>query len=261
MHQLTSSLHDLRLEERLPALMDLRAAADAQPYMHGAPFSGFDAGAAGRVLGYRDGAEGPPVAHNGDYHAFEDVFRGAEALIRDRQRRYLPLLEGHAPVIDAGCGRGELLDVLREVRLAARGVDLDAELVAYCRGKGHEDVEQGDAIAYLESLEPGSAGAICSMQVVEHMDGDALERLLRAAHRALRPGGPLIVETVNPHSAWALKAFWVDLTHEQPVFPEVLLQLCRQAGFTEAFTFAPYGEGVWERDRTQSGEYAVLARR
>jgi SAM-dependent methyltransferase len=110
-------------------------------------------------------------------------------------------------------------------------------------------------------LEPGSAGAICSMQVVEHMDADALERLLRAAHRALRPGGPLIVETVNPHSPWALKAFWVDLTHEQPVFPEVLLQLCRQAGFAEAFAFAPYGEGVWDRDRTSSGEYAVLARR
>jgi SAM-dependent methyltransferase len=249
--------HLREIARQLPALQELRAAADAEPHMEGEPFTRFAAPAAGRVLGYRGGGTETTAA----YHDFEDVFRGSEALIRERQRRYLPLLADHAPVFDLGCGRGELLDLLREAGVAARGVDLDPELVAYCQGKGHEDVQAGDGVALLEAVEPGTVGAICSMQVVEHLDAPALDRLLAAAHRALVPGGRLILETVNPHSPWALKAFWVDLTHEQPIFPEVLLQLARQAGFREAYAFIPQGEGDWDADRTRFGEYAVVATR
>jgi SAM-dependent methyltransferase len=120
-------------------------------------------------------------------------------------------------------------------------------------------VEQGDGIAYVASLGPATAGAVCAMQVVEHLDADALDRLLTESRRVLRPGGRLILETVNPHSPWALKAFWVDLTHVQPIFPEVLLQLCRQAGFAEAFAFIPTGDGDWDDDRVRYGEYAIVA--
>jgi 2-polyprenyl-3-methyl-5-hydroxy-6-metoxy-1,4-benzoquinol methylase/glycosyltransferase involved in cell wall biosynthesis len=258
------------LHGQLAPLQDLRAAAVAEPYMDGTVFERFDAQAAGRVLGFRGsagvangngGGTGNRALAEGDYHAFEDVFRGSEDLIRERQRRYLPLLRDHSPVVDAGCGRGELLDVLREEGIAARGVDLDPELVSYCRAKGHHDVQQGDAVAYLEALDEGSIGAVCSMQVVEHLPAETLDRMITAAHRALRPGGTLILETVNPHSPWAMKAFWVDLTHEQPIFPEVLLQLCRQARFSEAYAFVPTGEGDWDADRTRFGEYAVVARR
>ncbi len=244
--------------EILPAV-DLARAAAAEPYMEGKPFSRFDADDAGRVMGYSDADH--KAAGDAGYHEFEDVFRGSEDMIRERQQRYIPLLTGYGPVLDAGCGRGELLDVLAAADIAASGVDLEPELVAYCHGKGHQDVVQGDAVAHLEGLPPGSLGAVVSMQVVEHLPEADLRQMLAAAHRALRPGGRLILETVNPHSARALKAFWVDLTHQHPIFPEVLLQLCRQAGFGEGYTFAPYGEGDWDADRTQAGEYAVVATR
>ncbi len=244
--------------EVLPAV-DLARAAAAEPYMEGEPFSRFDADDAGRVMGFSDADH--KAAGDAGYHEFEDVFRGSEEMIRERQQRYVPLLNGYGPVLDAGCGRGEFLDVLAGADIAARGVDLEPELVAYCHGKGHQDVVQGDAVAHLEGLQPGSLGAVVSMQVVEHLPEADLRRMLAAAHRALRPGGRLILETVNPHSARALKAFWVDLTHQHPIFPEVLLQLCRQAGFGEGYAFAPYGEGDWDADRTQAGEYAVVATR
>jgi SAM-dependent methyltransferase len=236
----------------------VRASA-AEPYMEGTPFLRFEADDAGRVMGFH--ANGRAAAGDAGYNEFEDVFRGSEAMIRERQQRYVPLLADHAPVLDAGCGRGELLDVLAEAEITARGVDLEPELVAYCHAKGHADVAQGDAVAHLEGLEAGSLGAVVSMQVAEHLPEADLRRLLTAAHRALRPGGRLILETVNPHSARALKAFWVDLTHQHPIFPEVLLQLCRQAGFGEGYAFAPYGEGDWDVDRTRAGEYAVVATR
>ena len=257
--QQQQSRHVSAIEKEMPHLHELWGAAAAEPYMEGTPFDRFDTPDAGRVLGYRGGEDDVPA--DGDYHAFEDVFRGSEELIRQRQQRYVALLRESVPVVDVGCGRGELLDVLRDAGVDARGVDLDPELVAYCRGKGHGAVEQGDAVGYLESLDPGAIGAVCAMQVVEHLDGHDLERLLKEARRVLQADGRLILETVNPHSPWALKAFWVDLTHVQPIFPEVLLQLCRQAGFREAFAFIPTGAGDWDEDRTRFGEYAVVATR
>ena len=64
---------------------------------------------------------------------------------------------------------------------------------------------------------------------------------------------------MNPHSPPALKAFWLDLTHEQPIFPEVALDLCREAGFKSAYVFHPIGTGNFERDRFTQFAFAVVA--
>lgn len=34
-------------------------------------------------------------------------------------------------------------------------------------------------------------------------------------------------DLVNPHSIAAMKNFWVDLSHQKPIFPEVAVTLCR----------------------------------
>jgi hypothetical protein len=64
---------------------------------------------------------------------------------------------------------------------------------------------------------------------------------------------------VNPHSLEASKAFWVDLTHQTPIFPEVAVMLCRLHGFESALVSFPNGSGELERDRREQGEYAVVA--
>ena len=71
----------------------------------------------------------------------------------------------------------------------------------------------------------------------------------------------MILETVNPHAPAALKNFWIDLTHQHPVFPEVLLILCRGAGFGSAYVFHPGGTGDVDADREQVGDYALIAER
>ncbi len=50
------------------------------------------------------------------YVAFEDRFRGSTDDIRARLLDYLPLFDGATNVLDVGCGRGELLELLRERR-------------------------------------------------------------------------------------------------------------------------------------------------
>jgi 2-polyprenyl-3-methyl-5-hydroxy-6-metoxy-1,4-benzoquinol methylase len=162
-------------------------------------------------------------------------------------------------VFDAGCGRGEFLDLLNGAGIPFIGVDLDPTMVERCREKGYETVELGDAVEVLERTAPGSLGAIFSAQVVEHMPFETLQRFLELGLSRLKPGGLMIAETVNPHSARALKAFWVDPTHQHPLFPEVLLSLCETIGYASGDVIAPNGKGDWETDRLRQGEYAVVA--
>ena len=192
------------------------------------------------------------------YVAFEDVFRGPEERVRELLEPYVELLRGHAPVLDLGCGRGELLELLRDAGIEARGVDSDPGMVERCRAKGLA-VEQADAIEHLEQQAPGSLGAVTAMHVIEHLPFAALERLLEAARRALVPGGLLVAETVNPHSIQAFKTFWVDPTHRAPIFPEVAATMARIHGFVSADVIYPRGTGEDEADRTEQTEYALVA--
>jgi SAM-dependent methyltransferase len=174
----------------------------------------------------------PAAASVPDYFAFESRMRGSVDSIRDRQRLYVDVLRDAAPVLDAGCGRGELLGLLREAGVEARGIDADSDMVAYARGDGL-DVEQADLVEYLERADDGSLGAIFMGQVVEHLPAPTLVRTFQLAATKLRPGGVLVAETINPLSPIALRNYFADLTHAQPLVPETLELLARQSGFAE----------------------------
>ena len=159
--------------------------------------------------------------------------RGDTDEIRARQREYVEDFREAGPVLDLGCGRGEFVALLAEAGIAARGVDADADMVAYARGEGL-DVEQADALATLEALEDGVARRASSRaQLLEHLPPPALVRLLELAAAKLRPGGVFVAETINPLSPLALRNYFADLTHAQPLVPETLELLARQAGFAE----------------------------
>lgn len=232
----------------------------APPYMADSPFElrstpvgealGFSAGVTADEGADRDGADG-------DYVAFEQLFRGPAERVAELQRPYLTLVTDHRPVLDIGCGRGEFLALLADEGIAARGVDSDSGMVARCRALGL-DVAQGDANEHLSGLPDGSLGTIFSAQVIEHLPHEQLRRLLELSLRKLAPGGLFIAETVNPHRISSLKTFWVDLTHQHPIFPEVALAICAIAGFRSGYVFAP-GFESFERARFESPAYAVVA--
>ena len=177
----------------------------------------------------------PAAAALPDYFAFESRMRGQTVDIRERQRAYLDDFRDAAPVLDVGCGRGEFVALLGEAGIEARGIDADADMVAFARGEGL-DVEQADALAYLEARGDGELGGIFLAQVVEHLPPPALVRLLELAHAKLRPDGVLVAETINPLSPIALRNYFADLTHAQPLVPETLALLAEQAGFREVET-------------------------
>jgi SAM-dependent methyltransferase len=190
---------------------------------------------------------------------FADVFRGEPAFIADRQRIYLPFLRNCERVVDLGSGRGEFLDLLAEAGIEAEGVEHDGSLVRACRRRGLAVREQ-DALEFLEQVEPACLDGVFSAQFIEHVDPDRLGDLVVLARRALCRNGMFIAETVNPENHEALKTFHVDLTHQRPIFPQVLLHLCWEAGFDAAWIFYPLGGGFTQRRYDAVGEYAVVAR-
>jgi O-antigen chain-terminating methyltransferase len=211
-------------------------------------------------------ASQPAQAAVPDYFAFEARMRGSTADVRERQRPYVEDFRDAAPVLDVGSGRGEFLALLRDAGIESRGVDADADMVAYARGEGLE-VEQADALAYLEATEPASLGGIFMAQVVEHLPPAQLFRLLELAARALRPGGLLVAETINPLSPLALRSYFADLTHAQPLVPETLQLLAKQAGFraieTRYLNAPRHADDVDERVREilfAPLDYAIVAR-
>ena len=244
------------LRGRVDAVEDVASGSRALPYVAPGALEQYPEPGAGVVLGFRSGDE--RADERLSYAAFEDVFRGPEDRVRERQQPYVELLAEYPPVFDAGCGRGELLDMLRERDVTAMGADTDPEMVERSTAKGHQ-VVLGAAQDRLGEIAPAGLGAVFSAQVIEHMAYADLARFMQVSLRALRPGGIFVAETVNPHAVHALKTFWVDPTHRHPLFPEVTVTLCRLAGFASAYVFHPLGTGHVEDDRYRESEYAVVA--
>ncbi|MGH7790347.1 MAG: class I SAM-dependent methyltransferase, partial [Candidatus Binatia bacterium] len=172
------------------------------------------------------------------------AFRGTEEALGDRQRQYVPHFAGRRDVLDIGCGRGEFLLLLREAGIAARGVDSDRDMALWCQEKGL-DVTCTDALTYLAHQPEASLGGIFCAQVAEHLATPDLLRFIHLAHRALRPDGLLLIETLNPESLLVLyRWFWVDLTHERLVHPETLKFVLQSCGFRDIdLHFVPPPDG------------------
>jgi SAM-dependent methyltransferase len=178
------------------------------------------------------------------YVGFEDQFRGSPEEIRRRVEEYLQVFENTSDVLDVGCGRGEFLELLRDRGVRARGIDINPAMVEVCRGKGLQ-TETGDALAYLRGLPDRSLGGLFAAQVVEHLEPRYLMRLLDAAFDKLRPGAPIVLETINPACWFAFFESYIrDLTHVRPVHPDTLKYLLIATGFqrVEIRYRAPYPE-------------------
>jgi len=166
-----------------------------------------------------------------DWLKFAEKFRGSEAAIKQRQQIYAGRFQPHAPVLDIGCGRGEMLEVLREAGISSRGIDLSEESVALCRSKGL-DAEQADLFSYLSALPDASLGGAVSCQVVEHLPPERLPELVRLLHAKLRAGGLVAIETPNPEClAIFATHFYLDPTHRHPIPPALMAFYLEEAGF------------------------------
>jgi SAM-dependent methyltransferase len=198
----------------------------------GQPASRTESAAVNAVSGMSAGGTAAAI-DSYKYVGFEDLFRGSQAEVRQRQADYVDDFRGSDDVLDIGCGRGEFLDLLGEAGVRARGIDVNRAMVQACRDRG-QDVEEADALAYMSSLPDGSLGGLFAAQVVEHLQPDYLMRLLETAYHKLRPGSKIVLETINP-GCWIafFESYIRDLTHVRPVHPDTLKYLLGASGFQD----------------------------
>ena len=167
-----------------------------------------------------------------NYFVFEERFRGTRADIKERQSAFIKYFKGCRNVLDIGCGRGEFQELLRDHEIGGHGIDIDEDMVNFCKSKGL-DVEKIDAVSYLQKLEDKSLDGIFIDQVVEHLEQEYLIKMLNLSFMKLIYGGTIVVETVNPLSFFSFANFYIDMSHKRPVHPETLRFLLNAAGFRE----------------------------
>ena len=179
--------------------------------------------------------QAPVVIDDALYISLEDHFRGDKATVHQRQMEYLPYISGivseQFPLIDLGCGRGEWLQVLKDNHIAARGIDSNTACVAECTENGLT-ASLGELLDTLSQLPDASCGSITMFQVLEHLPFDVVVNVLREARRVLIPGGVFIGEVPNSETLRVgASTFWIDPTHQRPLFPAVLAFLASSVGF------------------------------
>ena len=181
-----------------------------------------------------------------DYTRFAEKFRGSEEYVREGQRFYLPYFTGCRAVLDIGCGRGEFLELMREARVPAYGIDLDPASVEMCRAKGLS----AEVVDLFELLGQGAGtpyDGIFASQLVEHLPPEQLPRMVKLCAERLKPGGVLALETPNPEClAIFATHFYIDPTHTRPIPPALL-----------AFYFEEFGLGRIEVHRRFPAEESM----
>ncbi len=190
---------------------------------------------------------------DGFYADFESRFRGPREEIKKRQAVYLPVIDqatagtAEAPVLDLGCGRGEWLESLAELKLIAHGADLNQVFIKENRARGLEVVED-DALAYLRGLQTGSIGAVTAFHLIEHLPFKVLVALIDEVLRVLKPGGAVIFETPNPSNLQVGACnFYHDPTHRNPIPIGLAVALLELRGFTKVSVkeLHPYPDTEW----------------
>ncbi|MCP4219285.1 MAG: methyltransferase domain-containing protein, partial [bacterium] len=142
-------------------------------------------------------------------------------------------------LLDIGCGRGEFVRMLLDAGKQAEGIDISHSMLRVAEEKGLP-CKNADALQHLQQKESESLGGIFSAQVIEHLQPDYLKELTTEAFRVLKKDAPLVLETVNPLSLFALgNIYFLDVTHQKPLHPEYMRYLLENTGFNDVEIIYP----------------------
>lgn|GEM_PF-1154618 len=131
------------------------------------------------------------------YAPDETRIPGYEKLLNLLKKNALP----GSTLLDVGCASGFFVKLARDAGFDARGCDYSAEAVAY--GRKHFDVEIIQSPAEAIDAPDNSFDIVTILHVIEHLS-DPLAAM-RELHRVLKPGGLMLLETVNYHPHYLIE--------------------------------------------------------
>lgn len=170
---------------------------------------------------------------NMNYFVFNDIYGGSDDEIRNNLSQYIKYFKLCKNVLDIGSGRGLFLDLLRENGIGSYGVDVNEDLVTYCKRK-ELDVVREDAISHLEKLSDRSLDGIFASHVIEHLSIENIIYLIDSCYKKLQYGSYAIFVMPNIlNISVSSNLFYVDPTHITHVHPNVIKFLMNSSGFRE----------------------------
>jgi 2-polyprenyl-3-methyl-5-hydroxy-6-metoxy-1,4-benzoquinol methylase len=152
------------------------------------------------------------------YKSYASQHSGAGSASATRvvyRRDIRPLLPppSAGPVVDIGCGSGQLVRCLLADGYEAAGIDVSPEQVELAHVAGLGTVRRGD---YRELLRerPGELAAVTATDLLEHLTKPEVLATFDAVAAALRPGGMFVARVPNAVSPFGGHTRYGDFTHE-----------------------------------------------
>jgi SAM-dependent methyltransferase len=178
-----------------------------------------------------------------EYYRYQTTARGIRSLAdvqRDaRGKAYLysrivrPWLPAdlEAPIAELACGHGSFLCWLTELGFTRlSGCDGSVEQIAMARLVTGA-VELADVNEWLGQQAENSLAVVAGIDVIEHISKDNFMELLKRSHRALKPGGRLILRFPNGESPLVGMNLFNDITHVWTYTPNCIDTLARMHGY------------------------------
>lgn len=192
------------------------------------------------------------------YSDFEQRFRGDEQEVKEKLKRYIPVFLQADDILDIGCGRGEFIELLVHEGKRATGIDISESMLKRAEEKGIK-AKKSAALEYLQQQGDNSLGGIFSAQVIEHLTPEYLRDVVRESFRVLKPEAPILLETINPLSLFALSnIYFLDVSHNKPLHPEYMRYLLESSGFSDVKII--YAEELNEEKLVETGPENPTAR-
>lgn len=182
-----------------------------------------------------------------------------------------------ARVLDVGCGAGLLSESLARAGAEVTAIDLAPDLVRIARLHALESAVDVDyrvqAVEALANEQPGTFDAVACMEMLEHVPDPGA--ILRACATLLKPGGRLVVSTLNrTPAAFALAIVGAEYiarllpkgTHQYRDFirPSELAAWLRGAGLAledvSGLAYQPWSNSARLVSRTDVNYLACAAR-
>lgn len=167
------------------------------------------------------------------YHINDQVYNEKNlAVFNEYFRSYLKDIDKNTPCIDLGCGNGNFLNFLKELKFKnVEGVDQCDISIKECINRFpmyifHHD----DVISFLQKRDK-KYGVISMFSVIEHMDKNKLIELFSKIKDLLHPEyGLFLFSTPNAESFLGSASRYADFDHTIGLTESSLIQIFERAG-------------------------------